>query len=94
MEDFIPRKRGCLLGCLDWVPNRGACIDACLSSDVARPIQEILFFVNWLTALKHSAVDIDLSHFSLSSALKDGTGNFFYKFKTFMFVWCILIIIK
>jgi len=22
--------------CLDWVPNRGACIDACLSGDVTR----------------------------------------------------------
>jgi len=24
---FIPHKKGCLLDCLDWVPNRGACID-------------------------------------------------------------------
>jgi len=22
-------EKGCLLDCLDWVPNRGACIDAC-----------------------------------------------------------------
>jgi len=22
--------------CLDWVPSRGACIDACLSGDVTR----------------------------------------------------------
>jgi len=29
MEAFIPREKGCLLNCLDWVPNRGACIDAC-----------------------------------------------------------------
>jgi len=35
MEAFIPREKGCLLDCLDWVPNRGAlpnrgaCIDAC-----------------------------------------------------------------
>jgi len=25
-----------LLNCSDWVPNRGACIDTCLSDDVAR----------------------------------------------------------
>jgi len=31
MEAFIFRKKGCLLDCLNWVPNRGACIDACLS---------------------------------------------------------------
>jgi len=36
MEAFIPRKKGCLLNCLDWIPNRGACIDACLSCDVTR----------------------------------------------------------
>jgi len=29
MEAFIPREKGCMLDCLDWVPNRGACIDAC-----------------------------------------------------------------
>jgi len=29
MEAFIPRKKDCLLDCLDWVPNRGTCIDAC-----------------------------------------------------------------
>jgi len=23
------REKGCLLDCLDWLPNRGACIDAC-----------------------------------------------------------------
>jgi len=28
--------KGCLLDCLDWVPNRGACIDAFLSDDVSR----------------------------------------------------------
>jgi len=28
-----------LLDCLDWVPNRGACIDACLSCDVTRSFQ-------------------------------------------------------
>jgi len=33
-EAFIPHKKGCLLDCLDWDPNRGACIDACLSCDV------------------------------------------------------------
>jgi len=27
---------GYLLDCLDWVPNRGACIDAYLSGDVTR----------------------------------------------------------
>jgi len=36
MEAFIPRKKGCLLDCLDWVPNQGVCIDACLSCDVTR----------------------------------------------------------
>jgi len=25
-----------LLDCFDWVPNRGACIDACLTGDVTR----------------------------------------------------------
>jgi len=33
---YFPHKKGCLLDCLDWVPNRGACIDACLSYDVTR----------------------------------------------------------
>jgi len=36
MEVFIPHKKGYMLDCLDWVPNRGACIDACLSCDVIR----------------------------------------------------------
>jgi len=36
MEAFKPRKKGYLLDCLDWVPNRDACIDACLSCDVTR----------------------------------------------------------
>jgi len=36
MEAFLPRKKGCLLDCLNWVPNRGACIDACLSCDVQK----------------------------------------------------------
>jgi len=36
MEAFIPRKKGCLLDCLDWMPNRGTCIDSCLSCDVTR----------------------------------------------------------
>jgi len=26
---FHPLLKGCLLDCLDWVPNRVACIDAC-----------------------------------------------------------------
>jgi len=25
-----------LLGCLDWIPNQGTCIDVCLLDDVAR----------------------------------------------------------
>jgi len=25
------REKGCLLDCLDWVPNRGACINACFA---------------------------------------------------------------
>jgi len=29
VEAFIPREKGCLLDCLDWVQNRGASIDAC-----------------------------------------------------------------
>jgi len=36
MEAIIPRLKGCLLDSLDWVPNRGACIVACLSDDVTR----------------------------------------------------------
>jgi len=36
MEAFIPHKKGCLLDCLDWIPNRDACIDVCLSCDVTR----------------------------------------------------------
>jgi len=36
MEAFIPRKKGCLLDCLDWVPNLGAYIDAYLICDVTR----------------------------------------------------------
>jgi len=36
MEAFIPRLKGCLLDCLDWVPNRCACINVCLSRDVTR----------------------------------------------------------
>jgi len=27
---LIHRQKGCLLDCLDWVPNRGACTDSCL----------------------------------------------------------------
>jgi len=30
--------KACLLDCLDWVPNRIAYIDACLSSDVTHRI--------------------------------------------------------
>jgi len=29
MEALIPCEKGCLLECLDWVPNWGTCIDAC-----------------------------------------------------------------
>jgi len=41
MEAFIPRYSGCLLGCLDWVPNRGTCalMLACQSGDVTRSLR-------------------------------------------------------
>jgi len=45
-EAFIHHLKGCLLDCLDWVPNKGACIDAYLSADVIRSfrLHDILAF--------------------------------------------------
>jgi len=34
--DFYPSLKSCLLDCLEWIPNWGACIDAWLFGDVTR----------------------------------------------------------
>jgi len=48
MEAFIPYEKGCLLDCLDWVPNRGRALMLALSGDVTRCLRlaAIKLFVN------------------------------------------------
>jgi len=56
MEAFISHEKGCLLDCLDWVPNQNACIDACfvwwrdtlLSASRYKALQRVIMAAQYL----------------------------------------------
>jgi len=54
---------GCLLDCLDWVLNRGTCIDVCLSGDVTRSFW--LHNIKLFRELKVEEAKIKMGCFSL-----------------------------